>query len=618
MQYEIHRTEYFDVDTSVPLESIRIDERIANVLRSSMGISALFDMQAKVSQFVTRMSDYSAVGDVILCAPTGSGKTLAYALPIIDNCIATPIKALRAIIIVPTRDLALQVYAVFGTLVEDLEINLSVISGAAPVASENEGVHDCHILIATPGRLVHHLKLHADLDLAYVRYLVLDESDRLLEGPYQQWVDAIVPQLGKPRDIGKTNKGDLNTWRPSFGLLQFCINPEIMTLNSTSSAAPSEECVRKILVSATQTDNPTRVVKLGLRNTIFFTPRRSEDIDLGDDEPKYVLPSSLTEKGWIVREIQDKPMALLKILGWSRAVVPPQRCEAEDFKLPATGAKLIFTNSVESSHRLCRLLETYAYITGLRGDVMEMSGELSPTRRKQVLDEIRNDKRKNGKTERFLIVVCSDVLARGMDMLNVDAVINYDVPIGCATYVHRVGRTARAGRPGVAVTIVLEKQARHFRLMLREADRGTRKANVRNMSLLAEDRSVMFENLSHALTLLKRFLRREKLGLFSPDDVLPEYALHETWLQMQEAHTYDQHGTGEWQRFGGDQVADFLEDAARGLDRESKKRKYMADEHDPATTEEDEDEDTAKELAGDDVFRDLLYGQIARNILANH
>eukprot|EP00177_Eucheuma_denticulatum_P004286 GFKZ01007772.1.p1 GENE.GFKZ01007772.1~~GFKZ01007772.1.p1 ORF type:complete len:618 (+),score=67.74 GFKZ01007772.1:248-2101(+) len=617
MQYEIHRTEYYDVDTSVPLESIRIDERVANVLRSNMGISSLFDMQVKVSQFVTCMSDYSAVGDVILCAPTGSGKTLAYALPIIDRCIATPVKALRAIIVVPTRDLALQVHAVFATLVENLEINLSVISGAAPLAGEKEGVHDCHILVATPGRLVHHLQLHGDLNLAQVRYLVLDESDRLLEGPYQQWVDSIVPHLGKPRNGVNSNKGDLNSWRPSYGLLQFCINPEIMTLNSTSSAAPSEECVRKILVSATQTDNPTRVVKLGLRNTVFFTPRRSEDIDLGEDEPEYVLPSTLKEKGWIVRDIRDKPMALLKILGWSRAVVPPQDCESEDFKLPTIGAKLIFTNSVESSHRLCRLLEGYAYITGLRGDVLEMSGELSSTRRKQVLDAIRNESRKRGKSEQFLIVVCSDVLARGMDMLNVDAVINYDMPLSCSTYVHRVGRTARAGRPGVAVTIVLEKQARHFRLMLRGADRGTRKAKVKNINLLAEDRSVMFENLSHALTLLKRFLRREKLGLISPDDVLPEYALHEIWLQMQEVHA-NQHGTGEGQRLGGDQVAGFLEDAARGLDRGSKKRKYMDEEHDSANIEEDEDEEMVNDLAGHDVFRDLLYGQIARNILGNH
>lgn len=602
MQYEISRTQYFDANASIPLEKACISAKIGHVLRTRMSIIRLFDMQSKVLDFVIHMANCCAIGDVILCAPTGSGKTLAYALPIVDHILGGDLKKLIAIVVVPTRDLALQVFNVFKILTESLGLKVSVISGAAPILSETEEVLNCQILIATPGRLIDHIERHQDLSLLHVRFLVLDESDRLLEGPYQRWIDIVVPLLGRPRKLEKDDKGNDILWRPTYGLLEFAMNPHIMTLNSTSTGVSSEECVRKILVSATQTKNPMRVVKLGLRKAVFFAPKRHDSKENSNEQAEYTVPPTLTEKGWVVRHIQDKPMALLKILGWSKAVVPHEVQGEDEISLPAGGAKLVFTNSVESAHRLCRLLEVYAHISGLPVNVLEMSGDLSSQRRRQVLDAVREGKGTSVAENQSPIVVCSDVLARGMDMLNVDAVVNYDVPAHISTYVHRVGRTARAGRLGVAVTLMLQKQAHHFKAMVREAERGGRKVKVENINLYAEDRSRIFQTLSHALTLLRRIVRREKLGLLSTDEALPNHALYEMYIHMQKDSA--DHESEFDEGITDERDGSLMQSASNEDNLISRKRKF---------DDGDNEDDEQAELATGDVFNDLLYAQIAKN-----
>lgn len=628
MQYEADksRTVQFRTDGSVDLEDVALSPELIGVLRARMGISVLFPMQEKVLTHLLDVSAKRLVGDLILCAPTGSGKTLAYALPVVQSLVGRKLPRLRAIVVVPTRDLAIQVSRVFTGLTQHLGVAVTVISGAGSIAAETGSLRKAEILIATPGRLVDHIENDDELDLQSVRYLVLDESDRLLQDAYQGWIDSVIPVLGNDRDLERDTPRPSRKTNPTAGILALAIQPEVSARSFTRSTQTSQECVRKILVSATQTRNPKRLVRLGLRQPTFFEPV-SEFKDAAQLGTSYSVPSTLTEKGWIIRHIQDKPIALLKVLGWVGAHRSHGRGDpGADVFLPVGGAKLIFTKSIESAHRLCRLLEIFAHLLAVAGDVFEMSGDLSPARRHQVLETVRlstsasvseNSTPENG---RFLIVVCSDVLARGMDIFNVDAVINYDVPVHIRTYLHRAGRTARAGRRGTVATLLLAKQAHHFREMVREAERGHQKVQAKNLSLLSEDRDFLFARVSHALTLLRRIVTREKLGLLSADESLPNYALHELCTRIRDAEEAGENEPNSEDEWGEDRVeGESDEIAGRSL---KKRRVYWKGEATLnaialADIENGDHGNDSEMVDGEDDFRDLLHAQIARNMLAH-
>lgn len=624
MQYEVQQTYSFNPNRSVSLDDVAMDNALRAVVRNEMGISRLHEMQAQVMSYLTRASAFRTLGDVILCSPTGSGKTLAYALPIVQDIKKRKVNVLRAIVVVPTRDLALQVYSVFKVLADASDIHVSVISGAASIAEETDKVLNCNVLIATPGRLVDHVE-HNAFDLQFVRYLVLDESDRLLEGPFQSWIDVVVPLLGKTKGSSLNNYYDQSTYtRSNYGLLAFAINADIVAQNSTSSKVSSEECVRKILVSATQTKNPTRVVKLGLRKTVFFSPsyQSNDSTDVAPKRYDYAIPTSLKEMGWVVQHIQDKPMALLKAIGWSKSNVSVEE-GLQDFCPSFAGIKLVFTNSVESAHRLCRLLEVYSHLNEIQGDVLEMTGELSPERRERVLDAVRVDKGKLYEKNRSLIIVCSDVLARGMDMLNVGTVVLYDTPAHVSTYVHRVGRTARAGQSGIAITLLLPKQAAYCRRMMMQADRLNAKVRVQNVSLIGEESSAVFESLSGSLNLLKRIIRRENLGLIDKNETVPHHLLHELQAHMKEnaesGVVNNSEGKEQDMAYSGNYRASHFETSKNLKNRGRAVPDEGWTESIADGTGHFEEEDYPSDIEGDgyqeDCLEDLLYAQIARNYL---
>lgn len=627
MQYEAdkERTFQFKTDGSVNLESVPIASELKEVLRAQMGIDSLFPMQETILNHIQDASAKRLVGDVILCAPTGSGKTLAYALPIVQSMIKRKLRRLRAIVVVPTRDLAIQVSRVFRELTQPSGIAVGVISGAASIAAESASLRNVEILIATPGRLVDHIENDDMLNLRSVRYLVLDESDRLLQDDYQGWIDSVIPVLGVDSDPEHHAFGQNPHRRPISGLLALAIQPDVSARSFTRSAQTSQECVRKVLVSATQTRNPKRLVRLGLRQPSFFEPAS----DLNDStllSSSYSVPSTLTEKGWVVRDIQDKPIALLKVLGWVDTALSKELEEdpGANAVLPVEGAKLVFTKSIEAAHRLCRLLEIFSTALGVKGEVLEMSGDLSPARRQKVIETVRESKSASESANgapmrRSLVVVCSDVLARGMDIFSVDAVINYDVPVHIRTYLHRAGRTARAGRPGTVVTLLLSKQAHHFRSMVRQAERGRQKVQIKNMSLDNEERGFLIGKLEHALTLLRRVVTREKLGLLSPDDSLPSYALNELCDRITDAEAAEYEGSDDdgWGNDGfgwGNDGFGREDDSPHG---HSVRMELSHNQSAVIAIEGQDVVDNDEVMEGEDELRDLLFAQIARNMLLN-
>jgi ATP-dependent RNA helicase DDX51/DBP6 len=495
---------------AVPVADLPVAAPVAAALSARLSISTLFDVQAAVVAHVDANPDR----DVVLCAPTGSGKTLCYAIPILSRLCSRVVPRLRAVIVVPTRDLAAQVHRVLAALAAETDLTISVAVGASSVKREAVGLRGSDVLVATPGRLVEHARHTPGFSLGDVQYLVLDESDRLLHDSYYGWIEAVVPECGKARVLGR---GEAPT-----GLAALAIH------RAPCVAGGPRRRPLIMLASATQTRDPKRLTLLDLHRPVQFIaaissshrpPAAGEagEFDDADVDPiVFRVPESLVECAYVLGQVREKPAALTKLLGlWDctsgggEAVVEPLR---------GSGSKLVFTNSIESAHRLARLLELLASRAECDFSVLEMSGDLSAERRAFVVDAVKRAR---------TVIVCSDVLARGMDIDGVDAVINYDVPVHVNTYVHRVGRTARAGREGVSVSLVLGKQARHFKALVRTIDRGDAKIRVRSVVGAQEGFDVLSRRVEVELHALRRVLRREQLGLVRRDHSLPDHVLRD-------------------------------------------------------------------------------------------
>lgn len=475
-------------------------------------ITHLFPVQMAVLPHLlqTRHSSaYIPPGDLCVSAPTGSGKTLAYALPIVESLLGRVIPRIRALIVIPTRDLAMQVKSTFDMLLRGTDIRCLLITGQTPFISEQNqlvstdsweiqteefGSSRIDILIATPGRLMDHLKGTKGFTLRHLRFLVLDEADRLLNQSYQDWLNHVfhatadhpeeltlerdaqcagvdVPGaewtgMGIPVDPLGLPKHHARTYRR----YQLSDSKESSAGIGATSSVSHYTPLQKLLFSATLTRNPAKIAALHLYDPVYVAVAASGTeegrlVHAGD--ARYVAPSTMEERMIVCSTAGDKPLMLLHLL-----------CN-----LKLTGV-LVFTKSVEAAHRLAALVQLFASSarTGVDDNSDEndtrlstseraaifaeaFSSDLSPATRQQLLISFRNST--------LPALICSDVMARGMDLgSSVHYVINYDIPTRVKTYVHRIGRTARAGRSGVAWSIVENKEVRWFKAEIGKVERA--------------------------------------------------------------------------------------------------------------------------------------------------
>jgi ATP-dependent RNA helicase DDX51/DBP6 len=668
---------------SVSAADLGLSPQVVESLANSLGITTLFSMQAAVVSHLTCVPDR----DVVLCAPTGSGKTLAYALPIVSALSSRVVPRLRAVVIVPTRDLAAQVHRVFAALVSTgpgtpgPDLSVAVAVGASSVSREAPAVCAADILIATPGRLVEHTKNTPSFSLQFVSFLILDESDRLLQDSYYGWADVVVPACGK--EVLLPGAAATKTPRTPAGLAALFIHPVTAGIGAVSTRAMRRR-PRMILASATQTRNPKRLVLLDLQRPVYFVTGsgdntgaggvegRGSDADGGHPEAgsaatavaadcdgsgdrgvnvvtkktdsmplshgvttfdRYHVPESLIERAYVVNHPSDKPVALAKLLGLmqpsdtdiSRAQAQASQGRQATFvdqevqgavkpagigvlkAVPAGGATLVFTKSVEAAHRLARLLELFASCSRADMTVLEISGDLPAERRRYVVSAVQASVK--GTQETSTVVVCSDVLARGMDISSVDVVVNYDVPVHVNTYLHRVGRTARAGRTGLAITLILAKQARHCKAMVRSIDRGSATMKFRSIVRADEHFDAMLPSVEAALSGLKRVLRREQLGLIAVDECLPDHTLTELRQLIVTAANDDETPRAHKRR---------RPENAYGLDSR------WTPGHDGGDDAGEDEHGISVDVVGrgatdgvdEDDFSDLLRAQVARNFLS--
>ncbi|XP_054016105.1 ATP-dependent RNA helicase DDX51 [Hylaeus anthracinus] len=396
------------------------------------GIDKLFPVQASMIPWLLKCDKDRQQGwwvrDTCVSAPTGSGKTLAYVLPIVQILQSRLVPKIRCLVVVPAQELAAQVYKVMTMYTSHTSLKVGLLSGASSIEQEQNNILKktiretyismVDIIVATPGRLVDHILKTPGFSLDDLRFLVIDEADRAAD-----WLEHLPKQHRYP--------------------------PQLTLFNMRHSKIP----VQKLLFSATLSQDPEKLNHLGLFKPILFTsvPISDKDGDVnldkevGDFIGRYTSPEELTELA-VECTMEYKPVAAYQML--VRNNMP--------FKT------LIFTNSGESAHRLTLLLGSF--LSDQNVTVGELSAQLMPKQREGMLGRFAAGE--------IQILVSSDALARGVDILDIQLVISYDLPKHIKGYIHRAGRTGRAGKPGTAISILTPKQVGIFKHMLTNAHKA--------------------------------------------------------------------------------------------------------------------------------------------------
>lgn len=519
--------------TTADFEDFGIPPSAISVLRAKGFARAFALQAGVLPLLLPIQSENRKRGDVVVSAATGSGKTLAYVLPMVENVSRTTVPRLRGLIVMPTRELVSQAREVceacaaayssakrrhvkIGIAVgnqtlkseqsslineelrydieeyrkQEQRLNSKWESSSQKthnnVENEDFNIYDeetvsrlpghvieytpkVDILICTPGRLVEHLKSTPGFTLDHLKWLVIDEADKLLDQSFQQWLPNVMMRL--PNQNGNT----INT----------------------------NHHVTKVILSATVTRDVGQLNDLKLYRPTLIVLEGSESLEIGTSEQQFddvlSLPATLHEFAVKVADDGDKPLYLLHLIrdtlqtteravqiavddvssqssqssqSGSRSASPSSQSSSEVLTAELTLQQrnettdrnglnsrasqsrgiLIFTKSNEAAVRLGRLISILepAFST----EIGILTSTIPHSTRKGTLSSFHAGK--------LSLLFASDLVARGLDLPNLAHVINYDLPTSLTSYIHRVGRTARAGKDGNASTLFTTTEARWF------------------------------------------------------------------------------------------------------------------------------------------------------------
>ncbi|KAG5318761.1 DDX51 helicase, partial [Pseudoatta argentina] len=456
-----------DLNSGPPLEELEsvLEPKLIEVLRAN-GIIKLFPVQSNIIKWLHKCNMERKIGwwpkDTCVSAPTGSGKTLAYVLPIVQELQTRFVPKIRCLVVLPVQELAAQIHKVMVTYTSHTDLKVGLLSGASLFKQEQKSIikktkrgqylSRVDIIIATPDRLLDHILNTSGFSLDYLRFLVIDEADRATE----EWLQYL------PKSHSRLPALTLGNMR-------------------SSKVIPAQ----KLLFSATLSQDPEKLSRLGLFQPKLFTTvvtDKDTDINLdkvaGDFIGRYTSPEELTELA-VECPPSYKPIVLYQLL-------------TKHDIIPKT---LVFTNSGQYAHRLALLMQLL--LSEWNVTVGELSAQLASKQREGILSKFANGE--------IHVLISSDALARGLDILNVQLVVSYDLPKHIKGYIHRAGRTGRAGKPGTAVSILATNQVGIFKQMLSGAHKVV--PNIEQMNLHAIANAV---NYKGQLTKLTEILEKEK------------------------------------------------------------------------------------------------------------
>ncbi|XP_068600650.1 ATP-dependent RNA helicase DDX51 [Brachionichthys hirsutus] len=389
--------------------------------------------------------------DICVSAPTGSGKTLAFVLPVIQVLMKRVICEVRALAVLPTKELAHQVFKVFTSYSEGSPLKVVMLAGQKSFAAEQASLSEprgegrrslADVVVATPGRLVDHINKSPGFRLEHLRFLIIDEADRMIDSMHQSWLSQVVTAV-YGSGSGPEALSALRRAEPA------CV--------TAAGLSPPQMPLQKLLFSATLTQNPEKLQQLGLHRPRLFSSIHSHADAAtscsGQTRDGFDFPEGLTEF-YVPCTLSKKPLLILHFI--LRMKLSPVLC---------------FTNARETARRLFLLVQLFGGVP-----VAEFSSRLSPGERRKTLREFEQGK--------IQLLISTDAAARGIDINGVKCVVNYDAPQYIRTYVHRIGRTARAGKTGLAFTFLLGVQEKRFLQMVVEAGSpGIQKQIVKPESL---------------------------------------------------------------------------------------------------------------------------------------
>ncbi len=341
---------------------------------ADLGLTAklLQNILAKGYQTLTNIQEQSILPllqgrDMMAISKTGSGKTAAFLIPIIEHALKDP-SNYTALVVTPTRELALQIEEEFKSLTLGMSLYSATFIGGTNINSDHQKLQrKLQVIVGTPGRLLD-LSDRRELDLRKVNTLVLDEFDRMLDMGFVLDVNKLVNRIGKRNQ----------------------------TLLFSATLEPGQKKLIDGLLS-----NPLEVKVAGGGST-------NENIE---------------QQTIRVLEGQDKFDVL-----------------AELFENPELEKVILFTETKRLADRLAKKLVQAGINAG------QIHGDKSQNFRNRMIDEFKSGD--------IRVLVATDVAARGIDVADVSHVINYQLPMTMDAYIHRIGRTGRAGKVGYAITFV--------------------------------------------------------------------------------------------------------------------------------------------------------------------
>ncbi len=311
--------------------------------------------------------------DVVGQAETGSGKTLAFCLPILDGII--PGEGLQTVVLTPTRELCLQVTDVFKDFGKILGIKTTSVYGGVGIELQIKKIRTSEIVVGTPGRMLDHLR-RKTIDFRNIRFLVIDETDKMLDMGFIDDVEKIIRHVPKKRQT--------------------------------------------LMFSATIVGSIHRLMNRHLYNPLVIKTKSQVDA------------SKLHQTYYDIYNQNEKFSLLVHLL-----------------KNDTSGLAIVFCATRRESDIVARNLRKH----GIHASAIH--GGMTQNQRTRSLDGLKN--------EQTDVLVATDVAARGLDIKNVSHIYNYDVPKTSIEYIHRIGRTARAGENGAAITLLTAADHDNFR-----------------------------------------------------------------------------------------------------------------------------------------------------------
>ena len=372
--------------------------------------------------------------DVIGCAETGSGKTAAFALPMLHHLSQDPY-GIFGIVLTPTRELSIQLNEQFVAFGASMALRTTLIIGGMNMTQQGIALQALpHIVIATPGRLRHHLEGADPPNLRKAQYLVLDEADRLFSEGFNAELRVILEAMSHPRRRTLLFSATMTT--PLLELEKICMK-NTLKFDLTSSQKVPTTLTQQYLFMPEQvkTCYLIAVLRVNLSKYAHLELKMTKTDSENTEETNDLLQISDTSTGGSKKRKTSKSSsnAAMSALGLG---------DDDEGAARSNYSLIIFSNSCEKCEELHHLLLKLNVANVTLHSMMSQSGRISS------LSDFKNS--------RVRILIATDVAGRGLDIPDVDLVINYDIPKRAEDYIHRVGRTARAGRTGRALSLITQ------------------------------------------------------------------------------------------------------------------------------------------------------------------